>query len=370
MLTKTPLESRIEGPRVRRLLLSAVLWVCLLIPLTLNPLVPLSLDPASGQEPFYKGKTIRIIVGFTAGGFYDRWARLIARYMPKYIPGNPEMIVQNMPGASSVIASNYVYSVARPDGLTVGMPINSLYLDQLVGRKEVKFDVRKFQWIGTQEKYATMLYMRADAPYKSIGDVIKAKEPPKCGATGTASTGFIVPKILEATVGAKFHIVLGYPGGAEIDVAVARGEVVCRGQDIASHFGREPFLTWHKEGFDRHLVQDRPKRDPLMPETPTIWELMDEYKTPETPRRAATAILTTNEFGRAMMAPPGTPPDRVRILREAYMRAMKDPALVAEAKKGRMPMDPSPGDYLQKLASEVMDQPREVIELVKKVLSN
>ena len=144
--------------------------------------------PANAQgQPFYQGKTIRIVVGFTPGGFYDRWARLLARYMPKYMLGNPEMIVQNMPGASSVIAANYVYNVAKGDGLTLLVPINSLYLDQLVERKEVQFDVRKFEWIGTQEKAPVMLYVRADTLYKSIADIIKASEPPKCGATGTAA---------------------------------------------------------------------------------------------------------------------------------------------------------------------------------------
>jgi len=326
--------------------------------------------PVYSQAPFYQGKTIRIIVGFTPGGFYDRWGRLLARHIPKYIPGNPEMVVQNMPGASSVIAANYVYSVAKPDGLTIGMPINSLYLDQLVARKEVKFDVRKLIWIGTQEKYATMLYMRSDAPYKSIGDVIKAKEAPKCGATGTASTGFILPKILEVTLGAKFKIVLGYPGGSEIDVAVERGEVICRGQDITSHFGREPFLTWHKKGFDHHLVQDPPKRDPRLPDTPTLWELMDQYRTQEVGRRVARVILTTNEFGRAMMAPPGTPPERVKILREAYAKTLRDPQLLAEAKRARMEVEYTPGEELQALAREVIDQPPEIIEQVKKVLGN
>src|SRR3990167_4530129 len=225
--------------------------------------------------PIYQGKTIHIVVGFASGGLADRWARLLYRYMPKYIPGNPDMIVQTMPGASSLIASNYVYNVAKPDGLTVGMPNASLYLDQLVGRKEVKFDVRKFEWIGTQEKWSRVLYVRGDTPYKTIGDVIHAKEPPKCGASGTASTGYIVTKILEETVGAKFSIVIGYPGGPEIDLAVERGEVICRAQDIASHFSREPFLTWHNKNYDRHLLQTARKRDPRLPEAPTIWELMN-----------------------------------------------------------------------------------------------
>lgn len=319
-------------------------------------------------QPFYQGKTIRIIVGFTPGGFYDRWARLLARYMPKYIPGNPEIVVQNMPGASSVIAANYVYSVGKGDGLTVVMPINSLYLDQLVGRKEAQFDVRKFEWIGTQEKSGSMLYIRADSPYKTLDDIVRSKEPPKCGATGTASTGYILPKVLEETFGAKFNIVVGYPGGSEIDLAVQKGEVLCRGQDIPSHFGREPFTTWHKEGFDRHLVQDSRKRDPRLAEAPTIWEIMDQHKTPQEKRRVAEVILTAVEFGRPMMATPGTPADRVKILRDAYANAMADPSLIEEAKKGKMDMELTRGEVLQKVAKEVLEQPPEVIARVKKVL--
>src|SRR5258705_2280809 len=153
-----------------------------------------SLSLRAQNESFYNGKTVRIIVGFTPGGFYDRWARLLSRYMPKYIPGNPNFIVQNMPGASSVIAANYVYNLAKADGLTILVPINSLYLDQIVGRKEVKFDVRKFEFIGTQEKAPTLLYFRADSPFKTLDDIIKAKEPPKCGSTGTASTGYCSPR--------------------------------------------------------------------------------------------------------------------------------------------------------------------------------
>jgi tripartite-type tricarboxylate transporter receptor subunit TctC len=322
------------------------------------------------SEPFYQGKTVRIIVGFTPGGFYDRWARLLARYLPKYTPGSPEIIVQNMPGASSVIAANYVYNVAKPDGLTLGMSINSLYLDQLVGREEAKYDVRKYQWIGSQEKSFTMLYIRADSPYKTIDDVVKSKEPPKCGSTGTASTSFILPKVLEETLGAKFTIVLGYPGGSEIDLAVQKGEVVCRGQDINSHSGREPFLTWHNTGFDRHLVQDGPKHDPRVPDAPTLSEIMDRYKTPAESRRVANIILSTGELGRPLMATPGVPADRVKVLRDAYARALSDPSLIEEAKKGRMEMELTRGEEVQKLMTEVIDQPANIIARVKKVLSN
>jgi tripartite-type tricarboxylate transporter receptor subunit TctC len=319
-------------------------------------------------QPYYQGKTIRIIVGFTAGGLSDQWARMFSRSMPKFIPGRPEIIVQNMPGASSVVAANYVYSVAKPDGLTVGIPNSSLYLTQLIGRTEVKFDVRKFEWIGTQEKWTQMLYFRADSPFKTIGDIIKAKEPPKCGASGLASSGYILPKVLEETVGAKFNVIVGYAGGKEIDLAVEKGEVICRGHDISSHFGREPFNSWHAKRYDRHVVQDARTRDRRLPEAPTIWEIMNEYKTPQVSRSVAETVLTANDFGRAMIASPGTRPDLVKILRAAYAQALKDPEVLAEIKKSNLDVEYTAGEQLQKLAHDVMDQSPEVIERVKKVL--
>ena len=322
------------------------------------------------SESFYQSKTVRIIVGFTPGGFYDRWARMLSRYMPKYIPGNPNFVVQNMPGASSVIAANYVYNLAKPDGLTLLVPINSLYLDQIVGRAEVKYDVRKFLFLGSQEKAPTMLYFRADTPFKTLADIIKAGEPPKCGSTGTASTGYLIAKLLDEVFKAKLDTVTGYQGGAEIDVAVERGEIICRGMDIPPHFGREPFDSWHKKGFDRHILQGGAKRDPRLADTPTLFELMDQYKSSDVVRRVTRIVLASGDFGRPMLAGPGTPPDRLKVLRAAYARAMRDPSLIDEARTGQMDMEYTPGEDLQRLMKEIMDQPREVIERVKKILSD
>ena len=320
-------------------------------------------------EPFYKGKQIRIITSATAGGFYDRWARLLARVMPRYIPGNPNSIVQNMPGGGSLVAVNYVAGVAKPDGLTAVMPNSNVYLEQLSGQKEVRFDLRKFHILGSQEKNYMLLYMRADAPYKTIHDIIKATEAPKCGTTGVGSAGYILDRILELAFGAKINTVMGYPGGNEIDLAVEKGEIQCRGNTILPHYGREPFDTWHKKGFDRHLIQTARKRDPVVPEAPTIYELMDQYKTTENNRRIAKVLLGGAEFGRFMLVAPATPVDRVKILREAYARAMQDAELIAEAKKGRMDMDPSTGEELQALLNDILNQPKDVIERVKKILS-
>jgi tripartite-type tricarboxylate transporter receptor subunit TctC len=335
------------------------------------PLSPCFLSEARAQtEPFYKGKTIRIMIGSTAGGFYDRWARLFAKYMGKHIPGQPEILAQNMPGAGSVIATNHVFNVAKPDGLTVVMPINSVYVDQLVGRKEVQFDLRKFHWIGSPAVESVIFYMRADTPYKSIADIIKAKEPPKCGGTGTASSDYILSKVLEETVGAKFNSILGYAGGTEIDLAVEKGEVVCRAHSTSAHFGREPFDTWHKKGFDRHLIQTSRKRDSRAADVPTTHEIFDQYKVSANSRRVAQVVLAAGDFGRPMMVTPGTPPERVKILRDAYVKSLNDPELRAEAKKSRLDIEPTSGEELESLVKEIFDSPPEVIERAKKLLGN
>jgi tripartite-type tricarboxylate transporter receptor subunit TctC len=168
---------------------------------------------AHAQAPFYQGKAIRVIVGTPPGNLYDLWARLIVAHMGKHIPGNPEFIVQNMPGAGHVVAANHLYTMVKPDGLTlIGSIIPSLYLNQLIGRSEIQFDWAKYTWIGSPARGESQMYMRADSPYKTIEDVRTAKEPPKCGATGVTGPDSYLPKLLQDTVGAKFNIVTGYPG--------------------------------------------------------------------------------------------------------------------------------------------------------------
>jgi tripartite-type tricarboxylate transporter receptor subunit TctC len=338
------------------------------IGLTIAALFFMCSSRIAAQEPIYQGKTIKVIVGFTSGGFYDRWSRLLARYVPKYLPGNPEMIVQNMPGAGGLIAANHVYSVAKPDGLTLGMMSYGMYLDQMVGRKEVQYDVRKFQWIGSPEKSEVLMYMRSDAPYKSIEDIRNAGTPPKCGSTGTAGTDYILARLLEDTLGAKIETVLGYPGGSEIDLAVEKGEVQCRGLTAAPFFGREPFISWRKRNFVNVLLYGGVKRDPRIPDTPTIYEIFDKENTPEESRRVADVILRGGDFGRPWVMPPGTPAEAVKTMRTAYANAMSDPALLDEAKKGKLETEYVPGEELQKLAGKMLDQPPGVVARVKKLL--
>jgi tripartite-type tricarboxylate transporter receptor subunit TctC len=318
--------------------------------------------------PYYQGKTIRLIVGYSAGSVYDQYARLIAQHMTKHIPGNPEMIVQNMPGGGSLIAANYVYNVAKPDGLTVGMSGDGIYLDQLLGNKEVRYDVRKFAWVGSVDRRDSMLYMRADAPWKTIEDFINPKEAPRCGATGSADQTTIVSNAMEEAIGTSINVVRGYPGGPEIDLAIERGEIHCRGIGITGHFAREPALTWHKTGFDRHIIQTGAKRDPRMPDTPTLIELMDKKKTPELSRKVTQVLLGSEAIGRPMMAAPGLPADRLHLLRQAYVKALAEPELISELKKKRMSIDAIGGDEIEKVMRDIISQPREVVERVKNLV--
>ena len=320
------------------------------------------------QTPFYEGKTIRIVVGLPAGDAYDLYARMLATYMGKYIPGNPTFIVQNMPGVSSIITANYVYNVAKPDGLTMGSTLPSLYFDQLLQRKEVKFDWRKFTWLESFERSNNLIYMRSDTPFKTIHEVTKATEPPKCGSTGTASPSYFLVRLLNDAIGTKFTVVTGYQGGQEIDLAVEKGEVVCRGFTVTTFFAREPFHTWRKKNFVRVLLQTGKKRDARLADVPTINELMEEYRTPEATRRLAALALASGEFGRPIIATPGITPERIKILREAYSKTLKDPELLVEAKKKNLEIDPTGGEELESLAKEVLSASKELIERMEKLL--
>jgi len=324
---------------------------------------------AAAQTPYYQGKTIRVIVGYPAGSAHDLWARMIAPQLTKHIPGNPATVVQNMPGAGSMTATNYIYGVAKPDGLAVVVNNAALYFEQLLKRPEVQYDWSKFTWVGSMTPTVPMLYMWANTPYKTIHDVRTATVPPKCGVTGTGNTGYYLPKLLEQTIGAKFQLVTGYEGGASIELAVERGEVQCRAFTIQVFFGREPFNTWRSKNLVRVLVQGGKKRDPRLPETPLLNELMDQYKTSEANRRLVTVILGSGEFGSApMLAPPGIPVEQVKILRAAYAKALTSPELIADAKKQGFEAELIHGDDLEALAKEVINQPADVVASMKKVM--
>jgi tripartite-type tricarboxylate transporter receptor subunit TctC len=243
-----------------------------------------------------------------------------------------------------------------------------MYFNQLYKQPEAKYDWAKFNWLGSSDRSESLLYMRADLPYKTMADVRKAKEPPKCGSTGPGTSGTYMPKLMEELLGTKFTIVSGYKGGAEIDLAVERGELQCRALTIQAYHTREPYHTWRKTGFARILMQTGKTRDPRIADAPTIYELMHEHKTAESERRLLPLILAASDFGRPMVSPPGVPPARVKILRDAFLKTLADADLLAEAKRKNLDITPTPGEELQELAKQVMVQTPEIVARVKMLM--
>ena len=320
------------------------------------------------QSDFYQGKQLKIVVGASAGAASDLYARVVAQHLPKQILGKPEVIVQNMPGGGSMTAANYVYSVAKPDGLTLGAVTAPIYFAQLLGRKEVQFDWAKFTWIGTPEENDELFFIKSELPYKTLFDLRRAIDPPRCGASGVGSTGYYIPKLLEEVFGLKLGMVTGYPGAADVDLAVEKNEVQCRGTTISAFFGREPGKSWAKNGYVRFLVQTGDKRNHRLRDTPTIWELMEQEKAAEAKKRLARVVLGPGAFGRPILATPAIPAERVKILRDAYSKMLKDPEFVAEANKRQWELNPVSGEKLEALAKEVIHQSPDIVERMKKVL--
>ena len=331
----------------------------------------LDVQPGFAQAPFYQGKNIRVIVGYQPGDSHDQWARTYVRFLGKHIPGNPDFVVQNMPGAGGMIAANHIYNLTKPDGLTLGSFGGALFMAQITGRKEVQFDWPKFNWLMTPERGGHLVFMRTDIPHKTFDDLRQTNDPPKCSATGVGSSGYDIPRLLEEALGFKFQVISGYPGGAEQDLAMERGEVHCRAFTIDAFFGREPFPGWIKKGFIKVWLQTERKRNPKLPEVPTVFELMDQYKVSEPKRRLVEAYLGIWGFGsRPIVTSPGVPVDRVKIFREAFVKMFKDAEFLDEIKKRKWEVSPVSGEELQALANEVVDQPADVTAALKRILSN
>lgn len=307
--------------------------------------------PASADEvaDFYKGKTVTIAIGFGPGGTYDAYARLFARHMSKHIPGNPTVVPQQMPGAGSRLAANWLYNVAPKDGTALGAIGENSALDQALKAEGIQFDVAKFNWIGNAIYDTNITYVMASSGIGSIDDVLK-KGGLICGGTGASSPSIMQPMILNNLLNAKAKIVSGYPGGGDVNLAMERGEVNCRGSNTWNSV-KSTTVQWIEQRKVNILVQFATKKNPDISkyqgrDVPTIVELA---KT-ETDRKALAALVSGAVFGRSLVAPPGVPPVRIAALRKAWDEAIKDPAFRAEAEKAKFDLNPVPGVELQKIA--------------------
>ena len=320
--------------------------LCKLISLTLAALLPL----AAAAQADFSGKTVTIIVGYKAGGGYDATARMIARHLPKHLPGKPTVIVQNMPGANSIIAANHMFNVAKPDGLTIGTFNRNLPIAQLTKVEGVKYDVTKFQWIGSAANESTILAIRADLPYKTFDELRKAKQTVVIGSTGPGANTHDFPLLLKEILGLNFKIVSGYSSSADIMLAVERKEVDGR---AGSYTSLRPFI-------DRNLV--RPVVRARASEAGIEKLPVDEDFAPNARAKAIMALRSAPEqVARPYVLPPATPAEVVRTMREAFARTIKDPELEAESKKAKFDLEYLPGDQAQKILVEVLQQPQDIV---------
>lgn len=318
---------------------------------------------ATGADSFFKGKTIRFVVGFSPGGGFDTYTRFIARHIGKHIPGNPRTVVQNRTGAGSMIAANYVYNKARPDGLTIGNWIGPLVLQHVLGKKGVRFDGRKFGWLGTPVPDDNTCALTKASGINSMDDWINSKRPIKIGATGPGSTTDDVPKLLKAATGLPMKIIEGYGGTSGIRVAAERGEV-----DGGCWAWQSLKTTWTqgiKSGNVKPILQIGPDKHP---------DLMDiavasKYVKGETGKKLlGVASDVYRAISRPYSLPPGVPADRVKTLQKAFMGALKDPALVAEAKKANLELNPYDGNWVAKKMHGLYNMDDATLSLLKKVI--
>src|ERR687891_391427 len=327
-------------------------WIpCVLVGFSMIFLVG---SQARAQAPFYEGKTITIAIGTAAGGSIVA-ARIIARHVGKYIPGNPTVVVQSMLGGAHIVASNHVFNTARPDGLTLLAANPNIAIAQLVKVDGVRFDVRKFEWLGSSGSDGVVLTVRSDLPYKSFEELRKADRELVAGTTGPGSNAHDFPLLLKEFAGAKFKLVSGYPANSDILLAVERKEV-----DVWA-----AFATTIKLAADRGAVRPLVRGRVALPG----WEHLpvDEELATSAVGKAIMGIRAAPlAIGRAFAAPPATPADRVQMLREAFAKAIKDPEFVAESKKAKIEVRYIPPEQVLKMFTGLLDQPADVQkEMVK-----
>ncbi len=334
------------------LFLSTVLSV-----LTLVPLV------ADGAAPFYEGKVIRIVVGHSAGGGFDTYARMVGRHLGKHLPGNPTAIVENMVGAGSLIAGKYLYSRAKPDGLTIGTLTSQLVMAQILGREGVDIDTRKFEWIGVPvQDHVVCIFTKASG-ITSMEKWIAAKAPLKMGGTAPGDTTADVPRILKAALQLPIQLVEGYKGTAEIRLASESGEVAgsCWQWESVK-------VTWRKAldaGDVITVLQATPKALPDLQKVP----LATSYaKTEEARELIKVGIYEPSVITRPFFLPPGTPKDQVQVIRKAFQETMKDPGLLEEAKKSNLDINPVTGEEVEQIIKGLFSINPSLVSRLKEIL--
>ena len=336
------------GRHDRAIWIGAALLVCAALPAS-----------AQGVEQFYAGKTIELIVGYPPGGSNDVYGRAVARHIGRHIPGSPQVVFRNMPGAGSILAANHIYNVAPKDGTVLGLLAATNVLDERLGASGVKFETAKFTWIGRVSSSVNVTAMWNTSKIKTIDDAFTTEAA--LGATGTGSTVYVYPNVLNRVLGAKFKLVMGYGGSNEAMLALERGEIDGHSTSWEAYKSAHP--DWIKDKKINVVVQYGLNRHPDLPDVPTCVEIAktDEQK------QILRAVVNATEIGKAILSSPGIPVERVEALRKAFMDMTRDGEFISELEKMRVELTPMPGAKLQDLVQEVGNLTPDLVQKIKAV---
>jgi tripartite-type tricarboxylate transporter receptor subunit TctC len=316
------------------------------------------------QEPFFKGKTVRIVVGFSPGGGFDVYSRAISRHLGRHIPGNPNVIVENMTGAGSLIAANNVYKVAKPDGLTIGNINGGLFMQQLLGAPGIEFDAVKFEHVGVPVKDKSVCVMTKSSGFTSLDKWAASKTPLKLGATGPGSATYNVPLILKEALGLPIQLVSGYKGIADVRLAAETGELA----GVCGWTWDSLKATWNKALDSGEAVVVLQTVSQAISELPKIPLAINFAKSEESRHLIQAGIHDVSDVTYSYLLPPGTAKDRVEGLRKAFGATMKDGEFLADTKKSRLGIDPLSGEELEKTIGRLFKLSPSVLSKLKQVL--
>lgn len=335
-----------------------------LLPMLAIMIAPFCYDAHGSTHEFFKGKTIRLVVGLSAGGGFDTYSRMISRHMGKYIPGNPTIIVENVTGAGSRIAANQLYKVAKPDGLTMSNFIGAILMDPMLGRPGAEYDPLKFEYLGTPQKDHRLCVLTKASGITNIESWMAAKTPVKLGGVAPGTGLDDGAKVLKVALNLPIQLVSGYKGTSDVRLAAESGEVAG-----ACGWGWDSVrATWGKAletGEVTIILQSRPKPHPELPNIPLALELA---KTDEARRLIKAGINDPADMNRIYALPPGTPKDRVQLLRKAFMDTMKDAEFLTEAKKTKLDIDAVDGEGLETTIKGVLNLDPALVAKLKEIL--
>jgi len=323
------------------------------------------LPVSAGANDFYAGKQVTMLVGSGTGGGYDAYARLFARHLPKHVPGQPTIVVQNMPGAGSLVTMNHLANVAPRDGLTIGAVQTHIGVEPFMGvtgpKENARYDAREMNWLFSAAKEFPVVVAWHTSPFKTFNDVLKNEM--LVSSSGVATSDSVYARVMNELIGTRFRVIGGYRGNPQMILATESGEVQGRAgwflSSLMSSQGQQV-----RDGKYRILVQVATEKHPTLPDVPLVTEFIKDPVRLEQLRFS----LSWLPMGRPYVAPPGVPADRLQILRQAFLAASKDPALLAEASKMHLEISAMTGEEVQALVAKLYETPKSVVERVRAIM--